>query len=123
MGYLKEFTQAYIETALWSSTDESDGSGGEPLDANYTEDDLAMKAKREMAKVCADFVWTNRKLLRESGLAAARAGHNFWLNRNGHGAGFWDEGLGDVGDELSDACRPYGESYLYVGDDGLVHLA
>ena len=29
------FTIAYVEAALWSSTDNADESGGEPLDANY----------------------------------------------------------------------------------------
>lgn len=36
-------------------------------------------------------------------------GHDFMLTRNGHGAGFWDRGLGEVGDYLTANCRPYGE--------------
>lgn len=30
-----EFVDAFFEAALWSSNDESDESGGEPMDANY----------------------------------------------------------------------------------------
>jgi hypothetical protein len=52
---------------------------------------------------------------------AARAGHDFWLTRNGHGAGFWDRGLGDLGERLSKAAKVYGEVYLYPGDDGKVY--
>lgn len=33
--------QAYVGTALWSTNDESDESGGNPLDDNYSIDDLA----------------------------------------------------------------------------------
>lgn len=44
-------------------------------------------------------------------------GHDFALTRNGHGAGFWDRGFGDIGDTLTDACRPYGEHNLYVDAD------
>ncbi len=44
-------------------------------------------------------------------------GHDFALTRNGHGVGFWDRGYGDIGDILTDACKPYGEHNLYVDAD------
>ena len=34
-------------------------------------------------------------------------GHDFWLTRNGHGAGFWDRGLGEVGDKLTKICKEF----------------
>lgn len=120
MGYMSEFIDSYMETALWSSTDDSDDSGGDPLDDNYSIDDIAEKTRAAMRADCIAFVWANRADLRASGLTPGRAGHNFWLNRCGHGAGFWDEGLGDVGERLSKACRPYGDVYLYT-HDGQVH--
>ena len=46
---------------------------------------------------------------------AENAGHDFWLTRNGHGAGFWDRDLPkDVGDALTRASEKYGEINLYV---------
>ena len=45
------------------------------------------------------------------------AGHDFALTRNGHGAGFWDRGYGDVGTFLSDAARTFGESTAWVEAD------
>ena len=39
---------------------------------------------------------------------AVLAGHDFALTRNGHGTGFWDRGLGEMGDMLSNECKPYG---------------
>lgn len=61
-----------------------------------------------------------------------RFGHDFWLTRNGHGAGFWDrkELAGDIvnkthGDSLGDALTKIAEKAgaceLYVGDDGMVY--
>lgn len=35
MGKLDAFTRQYLETALWSSTDNSRDDGGGPLDQNY----------------------------------------------------------------------------------------
>ena len=50
------------------------------------------------------------------------AGHDFWLTRNGHGAGFWDRGLGEAGKKLTDAAHAFGECNLYLGDDDVIHL-
>jgi hypothetical protein len=59
---------------------------------------------------------------RINGYDMERAGTDFWLTRNHHGAGFWDRGLGDVGDKLTANSHPYGETDLYVGDDGKLYL-
>ena len=52
----------------------------------------------------------------------SQAGHDFWLTRNGHGAGFWDGDWPDrTGHRLSEAAKSYGEYHLYVGDDGKIY--
>jgi hypothetical protein len=53
---LDEFFTAYIEAALWSSTDESDDSGGEPLDKHYDETDIAPETLAKMGADCAAFL-------------------------------------------------------------------
>jgi hypothetical protein len=46
------------------------------------------------------------------------AGHDFFLTRNGHGAGFWDRGYPeDLGEALSEASRKFGEADL-LHEDG-----
>ena len=114
---IDSFTRAYVECALWSSCDEND----EPLDSNYGIEDMASAALAACAEDCADFRSANSAALAESNLSDESAGHDFWLTRNGHGAGFWDRGLGAVGTVLSDAARVYGSVDLYVGDDGMVY--
>lgn len=109
------FFAGYLATALWSSTDE----GGESLDALYSPDDLSEKTREKQRAECLDFVTANAADL--TGIKPTEAGHLFWLNRNGHGAGFWDRGLGERGDRLSDAAKVYGAVDLYLGDDGVIH--
>ena len=47
-------------------------------------------------------------------------GHDFWLTSQGHGAGFWDRGLGDVGDTLTDSADGYGDMVgLYLDEEGV----
>lgn len=133
MEKLDRFTYAYIECALWSSMDESDPeTGGEPMDANYSIDDLAPTTLAKMVADCADFQEANAAFLDQAYDSDAygndewpgdeQAGHDFWLTRNGHGAGFWDRGLpGELGDILTKASHAYGSCNLYVGDDGLIY--
>lgn len=42
-----------------------------------------------------------------------QAGRDLWFTRNGHGVGFWDRGLGDIGDALTTACQ-YDEIDLFA---------
>lgn len=112
---MDQFTKAYIVCALWSSTDDSD----QPLDDNYDADDIAPETLAQMAQDCRDFQEGNAPDLAD--LDAAQCGHDFWLTRNGHGAGFWDRGYGNRGDRLTDACKPYGNVDLYIGDDGKIY--
>jgi hypothetical protein len=118
---LDSFTEAYIECALWSSTDNADDSGGEPLDANYSAEDIAPETLREMIEHCRQFQADHAA---DIGDEHARAGHDFWLTRNGHGAGFWDrpEVYGQAqADRLSEACDSWGSYDLYIGDDGQIY--
>jgi hypothetical protein len=119
MSQLDDFTDAYIECALWSSTDD-DGTPLDDIDADLSDD-----ARDALSVECCLFIEANAELLAqyvERGRSMADAGHDFWLTRNGHGAGFWDRGLGALGDELTAMTKPYGSCDLYVGDDGLVYV-
>lgn len=118
---LDSCARAYVEAALWSSMDNADDSGGEPLDENYSASDIDDATLAQMAKDCAAFEESEASDIEESGLSSEEVGHNFWLNRNGHGTGFWDRGLGKVGDRLSKASKAYGSYDLYVGDDRKIY--
>lgn len=124
--FLDSFIHGYLVCALWSSTDEE----GKPLDDEHDLSDISPESLTEANETCSDFVSANwQDLCQYSALynpapgydAGECAGHDFWLTRNGHGVGFWDRGLGELGDRLSKAAKVYGEAYLYVGDDGKIY--
>ena len=119
---LDTFTSAYISCALWSSTDNANDQGGEPLDANYSKDDIAPETLDRMISDCAQFQADHGDLFANHRSGADRAGHDFWLTRNRHGAGFWD---GDWNEPaatiLTDASHAWGSFDLYVGDDGMIY--
>jgi hypothetical protein len=116
------FTAAYIDAALWSSTDDQ----GNPLDSG--EHELATATRNAMIADCARFQQKCALLLQSATDADASygdeyAGHDFWLTRCGHGAGFWGRGLGSIGDQLTNAAHAYGDVDLYIGDDDLIYAA
>ena len=61
------------------------------MDQNYNESDIAEETLQAMADDCRQFQADHAADLLASGLSDEKAGHCFWLNRNGHGSGFWDE--------------------------------
>lgn len=126
---MREFLGGYIQCMLWAETDESDPQGGEPLDLNYDAEDILPASRAAITSDCAEFVQshlTDLTTAAESvGYSWARAGHDFWLSRNGHGAGYFDrsELTVELRDRLQDAARNAGERHVFVCDDGKLQVA
>jgi hypothetical protein len=133
---LDDFFDAYVEAALWSSTDDE----GQPLDKHHGMDDIAPETLARMRANCLAFLAhklggrliaiaerldTEGKWSLPGGVECsvmAYAGHDAWLSRNGHGCGYFD---GDwpvgIGDGLDKLAKEFGEFNLYIGDDGLIY--
>jgi hypothetical protein len=119
---LDTFTQAYLECALYTSTDNSTPSGGYPLDKNYNLMDFTEEAMAKAEAECAAFQSENEGLLEFAG-TDKQNGCDFWLTRNQHGAGFWCRDYdNDTAMALTDAAHAHGECHVYIGDDGKLHL-
>jgi len=50
------------------------------------------------------------------------AGTDFWYTRCGHGVGFWDRGLEDVGDLLSRIAKSFGERWPSIDENGILYV-
>lgn len=115
----KSFFEAYVEAALWSSMDHVNGEDIH-LDAHDGPiNETTLKALRDEAET----FWIKALAIGvpDTGHDARAAGHDFWLTRNRHGAGFWDGDWGDQGDALTELSHSYPEIDLYIGDDGAIH--
>jgi hypothetical protein len=131
-GQLKvdAFVRGYIQAVLWTSSDDQD----QPLNSNYTADDIDHVSMDRIDADCRSFLRSAGPFLkpnsyRGKGLSSleAIAGHDFWLTRCGHGAGFWDgdwegEDDGRVDGPLTAAATAFGNIDPYVGDDGKIYL-
>lgn len=111
------FVNGYIDGALWSSNDETDERGGRPLDEGRFE--LSDEARAAMTRDATAFYNDYNHLWEDND--DYKAGIDFWLTRNRHGAGFWDGGYSKA-DQLTKLAHGAGENSLYIGDDGLIYL-
>jgi len=117
---------AYVRCALWASTDDE----GEPLDGFYESWDFADEAEASMIEDCQSFVdqLDELKLDWRASWTPEQLGHDLWLTRNGHGAGFWDRYYDngeaeDMGHVLTQLAKAFGTSDVYVGDDGKLYVS
>lgn len=125
---LDQMERAYLECALWAETDNSTDAGGEPLDHNYDISAFTPEAIAKAKEDCKQFSSRVAELIRQipQGVDLGSLGHDFWLTRNHHGAGFWDRpekfGGEDIANALTEIAQSFGEANVYVGDDGFLHL-
>lgn len=115
------FLAAYLEALAFT---ERGPDSDIPPDAELSPDAL------EQCRADCQLFWdVAGDVIRDAGPNLGRwpapemAGHDMWLTRNGHGAGFWDgDWPDDTGQLLTDLARLMGEVDVCEGDDGRVHL-
>ena len=122
---LETFTDAYIETLLWSETNDD----CEPLDEEYTADDITEESMESVKSDCHRFydkfndTWQDKYLRSNEYSDDEYAGYDFLLTRNGHGAGFWDGDWEEpIATQLTERSKEFGETNLLVGDDGKLYV-
>jgi len=111
---IDNIVNSYLETALWA-----EGGDGHELDNKSIYDidkNSVEKSKQDIMK----FIQLAQQQAPEelTQYNAESLGHNIWLSRNGHGAGFFD----DNNDQLQDIARDLKQADIYVGDDGKVYI-
>ena len=113
-----DFLRGYIECVYFTDTGD--------LDQPEADAELSDDARALCVADCLEFQRREALPLAHAyahhDYDAVQAGRDFWLTRNGHGVGFWDRGLGAVGDTLTAACRTWPQLSAYAGDDGSIGL-
>ena len=109
----REVIAGYVACAEWLTPDDD----GESVDHCEVSD----VARSELADDCVRFLASVRLCtLRQyavTGASWSQFGHDFWLTRNHHGAGFWDRGLGEVGSRLTELSHAEGGRDTFFNED------
>ncbi len=145
---LSDRTVHYLETILWAETvmlpcieddlvddkldvDEDhplhDIQECTPLDQHFEYSDFTEEALRKAeTEVSAWFEYLENEGLYDRALEHTDDGHiahDFWLTRNGHGAGYWDGDYGDeLGDTLTEACEGHCNQHVWITENGTLEL-
>jgi len=109
----KVMLKNYIEAAIWT---EEENNNLEGATMEYVHDDSIIDSWQDVKK----FILMAGSLL--DGMDSEQIGHDLWLTRNGHGTGFWDRGLGEVGEALTKLASSMGGKNLFWGEDGKIHI-
>jgi hypothetical protein len=110
MSHRTPFLSAYLKAITFTDCSEGD----------FVHCDFSPQLELQARADCLRFELENSEALRHAyiteGYGPQQAGHDFWLTRNGHGAGFWDRhGLdGPVGEALRASAKAFGEVSLYA---------
>lgn len=116
---LGTMVQHYLICALWSSHDwqacKDESENPPPMDDRYDVGDVSISLYNQSVADCRSFV----KMAEEQGIEWEQSweqiGHDFWLTRNGHGAGFWDRGI-KHGDALTKLSKVFGSVDLWTSN-------
>jgi len=109
------FLQGYVEALFFTEVtpDSEESMQGKDVD------DISFSLARQMIRDCKVFGTAHG---RDIDSAYESAGHDFWLTRNGHGAGFWDgDWPKEEGERMDATSKAFGSCEIYAGDDGLLY--
>lgn len=116
MRDIANITDHYLICALWSG-----GDGDEFDGVDISEVDPESR-KGEVEEIESFLKMADEKGLDLSWWSDEQLGHDFWLTRNGHGAGFWDRGQGEVGDKAADIASTFQSRCVVRGGDGRIYI-
>lgn len=119
-----------LDALLWSEGEEYDESGVDVIgmwDETYDRVDAApelhaslfadvsllLVGDTEGDETLGKYRIAAYEYISQRGLEAF--GHDMTLTRNGHGAGFWDRGMGEIGDVLTDWAKGLGTLSVFHG--------
>ncbi|UCV26747.1 hypothetical protein [Ferribacterium limneticum] len=105
--------QAYLEAAVFFD---------KPEEEDWGDEEFASAAFDNAQFECVAFLKLAKWHIKDWEME--QLGHDFWLTRNGHGAGFWDRDFGDEHSRkaLTELSKVFGETDIYKGDDGLLYV-
>lgn len=119
---VKKMTNEYLEAAIFADSPEDYNSRFsvrqfDKATRKLAETDIKKfisKAKKKLEFALANTTLTGKRFW-------GQVAHDFWLTRQGHGAGFWDDpdyyGGQKNADALSKVATSFGEKYLDYDED------
>ena len=110
--FAEDMLPHYLECAAWADLPEDTETGL----------DFAPCAEEMSLADCMRFIGLNWERIKDK--RPDQVGHDFWLTRNGHGAGFWDRpeiyGGEENAEALSNSARSFGNRDIFKHNGQLI---
>jgi hypothetical protein len=106
---IDEIVKHYLMAALWSTLHNDD----EYLDHYYSLSDISEETKEKARRDVERFMKEADPYIGDEA-SNDQIGHDFFLTRNGHGAGFWDRDFYLDKDKLTEIAKSFGEINFYA---------
>ena len=119
---IDEILASYFEAALWTDEDRLAEEVGEEAAHGFGIFDFSEETRTKAKEDITRFMEKAGQYLTE--ITDEMIGHDFWLTRNRHGAGFGDRKELDweISDKIRKICHEFHEISVIVGDDGKLYL-
>lgn len=119
LAFLPEVEFSYCE-AIHFTEDHSEDTDGDISNLDFSEDSL--KTVHNVCQKALKFLYEKFPTFELTQKTCELFGHDLWLTRNGHGAGFWDGDWDEnIGDVMTKYCQTLHENYVY-GDNGTIRF-
>jgi hypothetical protein len=110
--YAEDMLPHYLECAAWADTPEDVEAG---LDFSPCAEEYALADCMRFCGMAWQYISEND---------ASQVGHDFWLTRNHHGAGFWDRselyGGDDNAEKLTEIAQKFREVSVFEHNGKLI---
>ena len=127
------FTWSYITALFWTTSENEFPEYCYSGEFGINEGDALRLTSETLTRIiddCGDFQDKVAAVLGDDAAAqinAEQAGHDFAMERNGCGVGFWDRDVSVYGDRardvMHDIAQTYNEFELHLDDNGLIYGA
>lgn len=115
LKFSRDMTEAFLTCVAFCNHPEDESHPGQFV--NHRK--FTPKAWIVARQVCDRFI--EAAGTRAVGLSAEDLGHNLYYTAAGHGTGFWDRGLGQQGEDLTELCRHefacIEHAHIYIDDN------
>ena len=131
---LDSLTREALVTAIWTGLVLSENLECATIDEKFPEigpDDVPDDIRADIRQRLAAFIETHSddvleylahdRIVHSGYPPADMLAHDYVLTVDGHGAGFWDRGLGHLGNRLAGAARADGSINLHADADGRLY--
>lgn len=103
----------YLAASIWTALDD-DGYNMDEYSIHDFDSKARERANKDLERFVSECGDLLEKAIETGNYTIDMIGHDYSLSRCGHGTGFWDRGLGEIGKRLSNIAHAHGDISVFA---------